>query len=103
MPQIEEHVRLPGGLRAVSLTALHRGVIGAAQTGTDGALRVSVEEHEDVTPPPVKTRELEREYRAVVEEKLELRGDDGRVSRPSCARSPSRASLADYRAATRRT
>ena len=78
--QIEEHVRLPGGLRAVSLTALHRGVIGAAQTETDGALRVSVEEHEDVTPPPVKTRELEREYRAVIEEKLELRGDDGRVS-----------------------
>jgi ATP-dependent Lon protease len=78
--QIEEHVRLPGGLRAVSLTALHRGVIGAAQAGTDGALRVSVEEHEDVTPPPVKTRELEREYRAVIEEKLELRGDDGRVS-----------------------
>jgi ATP-dependent Lon protease len=78
--QIEEHVRLPGGLRAVSLTALHRAVIGAAQAGTDGALRVSVEEHEDVTPPPVKTRELEREYRAVIEEKLELRGDDGRVS-----------------------
>jgi ATP-dependent Lon protease len=78
--QIEEHVRLPGGLRAVSLTALHRGVIGAAQAGTDGALRVAVEEHEDVAPPPVKTRELEREYRAVIEEKLELRGDDGRVS-----------------------
>ncbi|HEU0195487.1 MAG TPA: endopeptidase La [Gaiellales bacterium] len=78
--QIEEHVRLPGGLRAVSLTALHRGEIGAAQAGTDGALRVAVEEHEDVTPPPVKTRELEREYRAVIEEKLELRGDDGRVS-----------------------
>jgi ATP-dependent Lon protease len=28
----------------------------------------------------VKTRELEREYRAVIEEKLELRGDDGRVA-----------------------
>ncbi|HYX85410.1 MAG TPA: endopeptidase La, partial [Gaiellales bacterium] len=34
----------------------------------------------DETPPPSKTRELEREYRAVVEEILELRGDDGRVS-----------------------
>src|SRR6185437_5986354 len=31
-------------------------------------------------PPPSKTRELESEYRAVVEEILELRGDDGRVS-----------------------
>ena len=28
----------------------------------------------------MKTRELEREYRAVVEEILELRGDDGRIS-----------------------
>ena len=28
---------------------------------------------------PVETHELEREYRAVVEEILELRGDDGRL------------------------
>ena len=28
----------------------------------------------------MKTRELETEYRAVVEEILELRGDDGRIS-----------------------
>ena len=77
---VDEHVRLPRGLQAVSLTALHRATIGAAQTGTDGELRVTVEEHPDELPAPVKTRELEREYRAVVEEKLELRGDDGRVS-----------------------
>ena len=31
-------------------------------------------------PPPHLTRELEREYRAVVDEILELRGDDGRIS-----------------------
>ena len=31
-------------------------------------------------PPAHLTRELEREYRAVVEEILELRGDDGRIS-----------------------
>ncbi len=77
---IDEHVRLPRGLNAVSVTALHRATIGAAQTGTNGELRVSVVELPDETPAPVKTRELEREYRAVVEEKLELRGDDGRVA-----------------------
>ena len=77
---VDEHVRLPRGLQAVSLTALHRATIGAAQAGTDGELRVTVEENPDELPAPVKTRELEREYRAVVEEKLELRGDDGRVS-----------------------
>ncbi len=78
--KVDEQVRLPGGMQAAALTALHRGVIGAAQSGTEGELRVAVEERPDETPPPVKTRELEREYRAVIEEKLELRGDDGRVA-----------------------
>ena len=78
--QVDDQVRLPGGLHAVALSGLHRGVIGAAAAGTDGELRVAVEEHPDETPAPVKTRELEREYRAIVEEKLELRGDDGRVA-----------------------
>jgi ATP-dependent Lon protease len=57
-----------------------RGVAGAGTAGMDGELRVEVDERPDVTPPPAQTRELEREYRAVVEEILELRGDDGRVS-----------------------
>ena len=60
--------------------ALHRGVPGAAHTDPDGVLRVEVDERPDVAPPPSLTRELEREYRAVVEEILELRGDDGRIS-----------------------
>ena len=37
-------------------------------------------EHADDVPVDGRTRELEREYRAVVEEILELRGDDGRVA-----------------------
>ena len=63
-----------------SLVALHRAVPGAAQEDRDGVLRVEVDERQDVTPPPVQTKDLEREYRAVVEEILELRGDDGRIS-----------------------
>jgi ATP-dependent Lon protease len=78
--EVGDRIRLPGGGRAVSLTGLHRAVIGAAATDAAGRLRVEVEERPDETPPPSKTRELEREYRAVVEEILELRGDDGRVS-----------------------
>src|SRR5438093_9084507 len=58
---------------------LHRGVPGAAQTDTEGRLKVNVEERPDILPPAAATRELEREYRAVVEEILELRGDDGRL------------------------
>jgi ATP-dependent Lon protease len=78
--EVGEHMRLPGRIRAVQLSALHRGVAGAAESDPQGRLWVEVEEHPDETPPPSKTRELESEYRAVVEEILELRGDDGRVS-----------------------
>ena len=78
--EVAERVRLPGGVGAVSLVGLHRGVAGAAHTDAQGRLRVEVQEHPDEEPPGVKTRELEREYRAVVEEILELRGDDGRIS-----------------------
>jgi ATP-dependent Lon protease len=68
------------GRGLVSFMALHRGVPGAAHTDRDGVLRVEVDERPDVAPPPSLTRDLEREYRAVVEEILELRGDDGRIS-----------------------
>ncbi len=78
--QVTDRVRLPGGARAVSLQGLHRGVAGAAHTNPDGRLYVEVEEQPDPVPVDGKTRNLEREYRAVVEEILELRGDDGRIS-----------------------
>lgn len=77
---VGERVRLPGGVRAVVLEGLHRGVAGAASTLPDGSLYVEVEERPDPdNVPDRQTRELEREYRAVVEEILELRGDDGRI------------------------
>src|SRR3954467_672052 len=78
--EVVDHVRLPGGGRAVELSGLHRGIAGAAQTGIRGELRVDVEERTDEVPVDGRTRDLEREYRAVVEELLELRGDDGRVA-----------------------
>ena len=78
--EVGDRVRLPGGGRAVSLSGLHRGIAGAAQTDSRGRLRVEVDERPDEEPPPARVRELEREYRAVVEEILELRGDDGRIS-----------------------
>ena len=68
--EVGERVRLPGGGRAVNLIGLHRAVAGAAHTDPLGNLRVEIEEHPDVEPPRVKTRELEQEYRATVEEIL---------------------------------
>ena len=77
--EVTDRVRLPGGARAVALAGLHRAVIGAAHTDALGRLRAQAEERPDRNPPPVQTRELEREYRAVVEEILELRAADDRV------------------------
>ena len=78
--QVGERVRMPGGGRAVSLAGLHRAELGAAHTDNEGNLRVEIVERPDEEPPGIKTRELETEYRATVEEILELRGDDGRIS-----------------------
>ncbi len=78
--EVADRVRLPGNQVAASLIGLHRGIPGAAETDASGVLRVEVTERPDEVPPPAKTRELEREYRAVVEEILRLRGDDGRIS-----------------------
>src|ERR687893_447293 len=75
-----ERVRLPGGGRAVAVEGSHRARIGAASTDASGALRVEVDPHPDDVPVDGRTRNLEREYRAVVEEILDLRGDDGRVA-----------------------
>jgi len=77
--EVVESGRLPGGGSAVTLTGLHRALIGAAETGSGGGLYVEVEERLDETPAPVKTRELEIEYRAVVQEILELREADPRI------------------------
>src|SRR4029077_6752755 len=57
----------------------HRATLGGATADQDGVLRVDYEARPDENPPAVQTRDLEREYRAVVDEILELRGDDGRI------------------------
>ena len=78
--EVVEQGRLPGGITAVTVTGLRRGRAGIASSGPDGELTIEVEALNDDSPTDEATRELEREYRAVVEEILELRGDDGRVS-----------------------
>jgi len=78
--EVDDRLRLPGGGRAVALSGQHRALIGAAQTGPGGELRVEVDERPDEVPVDGRTRDLEREYRAIVEEILELRGDDGRIA-----------------------
>jgi ATP-dependent Lon protease len=78
--EVTDRIRLPSGGRAVALNGLHRGVAGAATSDAQGRLFVEVEERPDEETTDGRIRELEREYRAVVEEILELRGDDGRIA-----------------------
>src|SRR5438874_2298222 len=78
--RVAQSVRLPGGVPGAVLEGESRGVAGAAQTNPDGLLFVDVDEHPDDHPVDGRTRDLVRDYRAIVEELLELRGDDGRVA-----------------------
>ncbi len=76
---VVEKIRLPGRGYAVMLTGRHRAIAGAAEPDAAGSLRVAVQQVSDVAPPPARTIDLEREYRAVVHEILELREADERV------------------------
>jgi ATP-dependent Lon protease len=78
--EVTDRIRLPGGGRAVALNGLHRGIAGAAASDAQGRLFVEVEERPAEDSADGSIRELEREYRATVEEILELRGDDGRIA-----------------------
>jgi ATP-dependent Lon protease len=76
--EVSDRIRV-GREHAVVLMPLHRALPGQGAPDAAGVLRVAVVERPDVAPAPERTRELEREYRAVVDEILDLRGDDGRI------------------------
>ena len=77
--QIEGEINLPGGVRGVALQGLHRAELGPAEPGA-GPLAVRVHELRDPDRVEPRTTALAREYRAVVEEVAQLRGDGGRVA-----------------------
>src|SRR5215218_9393728 len=70
--RVAERVRLPGGARGAVLEGIARGTAGAAHTDSRGRLVVDVTEHPDDVPVDGRTRELEREFHATIEEILEL-------------------------------
>ena len=77
--QIVGEVTLPDGTRGVAVEAMHRAELGPAILGEPG-LRVSAHELHDPADPGPEAAELAREYRAVVEEVADLRGDRARVA-----------------------
>ncbi|MCW2923473.1 MAG: ATP-dependent protease La [Thermoleophilia bacterium] len=78
--EVSELARLPRGRRAAVLVGQSRGIPGVARTGPDGRLYAPVEARPDENPPRARTAEAEREYRAIVEEIVEIRNIDARVS-----------------------
>jgi ATP-dependent Lon protease len=78
--EVAEQMQIPGAGSAVVVQGLHRGIPGAAQTDAAGMLRVEVTPQIDDEPRDERVRSLQREYRAVIEEILELRGADGRIA-----------------------
>ncbi len=76
---VRERLDLPGGTKATTLEGLRRGIAGAARTDLNGTLRIEASPHEDPTERDEELRALEREYRAVVEEILDLREADERI------------------------
>ena len=79
--KVIERVTLPGRTTAVAITGLWRGLAGTARAGEDGTLWVAVEPRPDraAAAASAALAELEREYRAVVEEILDLRDADDRI------------------------
>ena len=79
--EVTDRVRLPGGGARRALCPASPAASPAPRTPTrPGQLRIDVEERTDTVPVDGRTRTAEREYRAVVEEILELRGADDRVA-----------------------
>ena len=87
--EVIERTQLPNGVWAATVVGLHRGLAGQAESGEGEELRVEVQEIHDGNPEDDRSHELMREYRAVVEEILELRGATSASGR-SCvpSRSP---------------
>ncbi len=71
--QIESSGELPNGTLALVIRGVVRARVGTGVVGNEGALHVEVEPVEDATPT-ARSRELAKEYRAVVETILKHRG-----------------------------
>ena len=73
LAEVEDAGEFPGGTRAIVVRGLQRAIVGAGVPGPDEALWVRAEPVPEGEPTE-RARELAGEYRAVIENILELRG-----------------------------
>ena len=94
--QVVESGQLPSGAEVSILKGLHRARLGGGQSDIGGALWVQVEPLPDGDPTD-GARELAREYRALIENLLELRGAGRAIEAVRSVRHPGHlADLAGY-------
>src|SRR5439155_15014088 len=74
--QVEESGRLPDGREGAALQGLYRGILNGAAVERTGALWITVEPAADpfLDQLPAKAKELATEYRAILENLLDVRG-----------------------------
>lgn len=79
---VVERGQSPRGETVATVVGIRRGLAGIAHPDEldPDALRIEVQEIHDGHPDDEHTKELVREYRAIVEEILELRNADGRIA-----------------------
>ncbi len=72
--KLEDSRKLPNGIEVAILQGLYRASVGSAAAGTGPALRVVAQPAQDVNPLTETSHVLAREYKALIENLLELRG-----------------------------
>ena len=72
--RLEDSRKLPNGIEVAILQGLYRATVGSAAAGTGPALRVLAQPTTDVNPLSETAHVLAREYKALIENLLELRG-----------------------------
>jgi ATP-dependent Lon protease len=72
--KLEDSRKLPNGIEVAILQGLYRASVGSAAGGTGPALRVLAQPAADVNPLTETSHVLAREYKALIENLLELRG-----------------------------
>jgi ATP-dependent Lon protease len=72
--RLEDARKLPNGIEVAILQGLYRATVGSAAAGTGPALRVLAQPAQDINPLSERAHVLGREYKALIENLLELRG-----------------------------
>jgi len=72
--KVEDVGRLQSGMEALVIRGMHRAVVSRGVPGTGDATWVEVDARPDPDDASARTRELAREYRATIENVVELRG-----------------------------